>query len=140
MLARHLAGAESPLVQNIRIFSFAAQEEFKKTPCLHPEEVKCGQRKVKRVHLMFQDGGLAESAIRGGVGRPSGVDLMSTQSRENIHFFLCGKPLWRDNDSLILPEVNRACMMSMFTEIATRHPGDLILMLMDQASCFKYRN
>ena len=40
-------------------------------------------------------------------------------------------------DSLILPEVN-ACMMSMFLEeIATRHPDDLILMLMDQASWHK---
>lgn len=70
---------------------------------------------------------------------PSGLrpDVPTQVVREYTYAFAAVSPHDGTMDSLILPEVN-ACMMSMFLEeVATRHPGDLILMLMDQASWHK---
>lgn len=64
-------------------------------------------------------------------------DVPTQVVREYTYAFAAVSPHDGTMDSLILPEVN-ACMMSMFLEeIATRHPEDLILMLMDQASWHK---
>ena len=62
---------------------------------------------------------------------PSGLrpDVPTQVVREYTYAFAAVSPHDGTMDSLILPEVN-ACMMSIFLEeVATRHPGDLILML-----------
>lgn len=64
-------------------------------------------------------------------------DVPTQVVREYPYAFAAVSPHDGTRDSLILPEVN-ACMMSMFLgEVATRHPDDLILMLMDQAGWHK---
>jgi len=64
-------------------------------------------------------------------------DVTTQVVREYTDAFAAVSPHDGTMDSLILTEVN-ACMMSMFLEeVANRHPNDLILMLMDQASWHK---
>lgn len=60
--------------------------------------------------------------------------------REYTYAYVAVSPHDGIMDSLILPEVNTEAMSIFLAEVATRHPDEFILMLMDQAAWHKTKD
>lgn len=70
---------------------------------------------------------------------PEGMrpDVPAQFVREYTYGFVAVSPLDGGMDSLILPEVNTEAMSIFLQEVASRHPDDSILMVMDSAGWHK---
>jgi hypothetical protein len=70
---------------------------------------------------------------------PKGIrpDVHLQFVREYIYAYVAVSPHYGVMDSLILPEVDAEAMSIFLDEVATRHPDEFILMVMDQAAWHK---
>jgi len=116
---------------------------LKKLPFMVGEEVNGHIQRNKKVRLMFQDEGRfgrINDARR--CWAPEGIrpDVAVQIVREYTYAFVAVSPHDGIMDSLILPEVNAEAMSVFLAEVATRHPDDFILMIMDQAGWHRARD
>jgi transposase len=100
-------------------------------------EIEKQSQQKRQVRLMFQD--------EGRFGRinsprrcwaPKGIrpDVPAQFVREYTYAYAAVSPHDGVMDSLILPEVNAQAMSIFLAEVASRHPDEFILMVMDQAA------
>jgi len=100
-------------------------------------EIEKQSRQERQVRLMFQDEarfGRINSPRR--CWAPKGIrpDVPAQFVREYIYAYAAVSPHDGVMDSLILPEVNAQAMSIFLAEVASRHPDEFILMVMDQAA------
>jgi hypothetical protein len=112
----------------------------KKIPEIVREEVEKQTQDGRAVRLMFHD--------EGRFGRineprrcwaPTGIrpDVHVQFVREYTYAYVAVSPHDGVMDSLILPVVNAEAMSIFLDEVATRHPDEFIVMVMDQAAWHK---
>jgi hypothetical protein len=113
---------------------------LKKIPEIVREEVEKQTQDGRAVRLMFHD--------EGRFGRineprrcwaPTGIrpDVHVQFVREYTYAYVAVSPHDGVMDSLILPVVNAEAMSIFLDEVATRHPDEFIVMVMDQAAWHK---
>ena len=99
-------------------------------------ELQAGFARVAPLRLMFQDEarfGRISDCRRCWCRRPHRPLVRKMLSRQYTYVFGAVSPMDGHLDSLILPQADTACVQLFLDEVASRHPEDNIVMVLDGA-------